>query len=223
MWPCPGISTPGHGHLQIHRDSPGANDNAFRDGGVWRPARVLTMQEFGSFHRVHGALGESRGLWGEPRRPAPPGHEGVGLRGWVLNNDMIEHLRCEQVSFDNTTLPDLLGIGPRTDSLSDYRSRGGFGRGVVGRPLTALAVGSPGSPRRHAQPDPILIYRLDVSGRGGHHAPPFNDISGSPASGSWGKRETYDRRPGSSARRGGSGTALCGGVRLRLCPRVGRR
>lgn len=172
-------------------DSPGANDNASGMAGVLEAARVLSQFEFGSSIVYMGLSGEEQGLWGGAEAARTARDEGWDFVG-VLNNDMIGNISGVNGVIDNTTFRIFSEPVPATDSLSDHRARRSFG-GEVDGPSRQLA-------RRVAwltdqyipNLDPILIYRLDRFGRGGHHRP-FNDI-GLPGIRIMETNENYDRQ-----------------------------
>ena len=155
-------------------DSPGANDNASGMAGVLEAARVLTRYRFPNSIAYMGLSGEEQGLWGGAEAARTARDQGWDFMG-VLNNDMIGNITGVNGVIDNTTFRIFSEPVPATDSLSDHRARRSFG-GEADGPSRQLA-------RRVAwltdqymtNLDPILIYRLDRFGRGGHHRP-FNDI-----------------------------------------------
>lgn len=172
-------------------DSPGANDNASGMAGVLEAARVLTQYEFGSSIVYMGLSGEEQGLWGGAEAARTARDEGWDFVG-VLNNDMIGNISGVNGVIDNTTFRIFSEPVPATDSLSDHRARRTFG-GEVDGPSRQLARRIAWLTEQYRPDlDPILIYRLDRFGRGGHHRP-FNDI-GLPGVRIVETNENYDRQ-----------------------------
>jgi hypothetical protein len=155
-------------------DAPGANDNASGMAGVIEAARVLTKYRFPNSVTYMGLSGEEQGLWGGAQAAREARDGGWEIIG-VLNNDMIGNITGVNGVTDNTTFRIFSEPVPATDSLQAHRSRRTFG-GEVDGPSRQLARRIADLADRYIPNlDPILIYRLDRFGRGGHHRP-FNDV-----------------------------------------------
>ena len=158
-------------------DSPGANDNASGMAGALEAARVLTQYEFPGSILYVGLSGEEQGLFG-----------GKGMADWVqeqgwnligtLNNDMIGNITGVDGVTDNTSFR-IFSEPYYPDDVEDERKniyRRFFG-GEVDGPSRQLARYVERQTRQYATNlEPMMIYRLDRFGRGGHHRP-FNDAN----------------------------------------------
>ncbi len=158
-------------------DSPGANDNASGMAGALEAARVLTQYKFPGSILYAGLSGEEQGLFG-----------GKGLadyvreQGWelnaVLNNDMIGNIRGVDGVVDNTSFRIFSEPYYPEDARDERRNiyRRFFG-GEVDGPSRQLARYVDRLTRQFTTNlDPMMVYRLDRFGRGGHHRP-FNDAN----------------------------------------------
>lgn len=155
-------------------DSPGANDNASGMAGTLEAARVLSKYSFGHSIVFAGLSGEEQGLFG-----------GKGLaehardRNWeivgVLNNDMIGNISGVDGVISNRDFRIFSEPVPPTETERERQSRRFYGGEVDGisRQLARYIYQT----TRTYMPEmnPMLIYRLDRFGRGGHHRP-FNDL-----------------------------------------------
>ncbi len=156
-------------------DSPGANDNASGMAGALEAARVLSQYEFPGSILYVGLSGEEQGLFG-----------GKGMADWVrengwnitgtLNNDMIGNITGVDGVTDNTSFR-IFSEPFYPDDVNDERKniyRRFFG-GEVDGPSRQLARYIDAQTRQYAANlNPMMVYRLDRFGRGGHHRP-FND------------------------------------------------
>jgi len=155
-------------------DAPGANDNASGMAGAIEAARLLAPYEFGNSVILMGLSGEEQGLWGGQHTARVARDEGWDIIG-VLNNDMIGNIEGVDGVIENNTFRVFSEPTPATDTEEDHRTYRFYG-GEVDGPSRQLAryVATTADlyiPNLH----PILIYRLDRFGRGGHHRP-FNDL-----------------------------------------------
>ena len=155
-------------------DSPGANDNASGMAGTLEAARVLSKYTFDHSIVFAGLSGEEQGLFG-----------GKGLaehardRNWeivgVLNNDMIGNISGVDGVISNRDFRIFSEPVPPTETERERQSRRFYGGEVDGisRQLARYIYQT----TRTYMPEmnPMLIYRLDRFGRGGHHRP-FNDL-----------------------------------------------
>ncbi len=154
-------------------DSPGANDNASGMAGVLEAARLLSPYTFPTSIIYVGLSGEEQGLFGG-RHMARAARE----RGWhivgVLNNDMIGNIEGLDGVIDNLTFRIFSEPTPVTEDENTRRRRR-FSGGEIDGPSRQLARYVAAMTRKYLPKlKPMLIYRLDRFGRGGHHRP-FND------------------------------------------------
>ena len=154
-------------------DAPGANDNASGMAGVIEAARLLAGYEFGNSVILVGLSGEEQGLWGGQHMARVARDEGWEITG-VLNNDMIGNISGVDGVIENNTFRVFSEPTPVTDTEQDRARYRVFG-GEVDGPSRQLARYVAATADAYIPNlDPIMIYRLDRFGRGGHHRP-FND------------------------------------------------
>ena len=154
-------------------DSPGANDNASGMAGVLEAARVLSEYRFDGSILLAGLSGEEQGLFGGRAMAKLAKEEGWNIVG-VLNNDMIGNITgvdgvTDSRAFRIFSEPNF----PEPDErLQTWRR---FYGGEVDGPSRQLARYVHRVTRDYVYDlNPMMIYRLDRFGRGGHHRP-FND------------------------------------------------
>ena len=154
-------------------DSPGANDNASGMAGVLEAARVLSAYRFENSVLLAGLSGEEQGLFGGKAMA-----EMAKLRGWniigVLNNDMIGNYHGIDGVVDNRTFrifsePNFQGADERLRIWRRF-----YGGEVDGASRQLARYVHRITEQYLPQLNPMMIYRLDRFGRGGHHRP-FND------------------------------------------------
>ncbi len=154
-------------------DSPGANDNATGMAGAMEAARVLSKYKFENSIIYVGLSGEEQGLYGGKGLAAYAKDKGWEIIG-VLNNDMIGNIKGVNGVISNRDFRIFSEPVPPTETERQRRGRRFYGGEVDGisRQLARYVYGT----TRAYMPEmnPILIYRLDRFGRGGHHRP-FND------------------------------------------------
>ena len=154
-------------------ESPGANDNASGMAGVIEASRVLSKYKFENSIIYAGLSGEEQGLYG-----------GIGLaafakkNNWdiiaVLNNDMIGNIEGIDGVIDNYSFRIFSEPTPTNESENDRKKRRFYGGEVDGN-SRQLARYIHGNVKQFMPKlNPMMIYRLDRFGRGGHHRP-FND------------------------------------------------
>ncbi|MCF6295039.1 MAG: M28 family metallopeptidase [Flavobacteriaceae bacterium] len=154
-------------------DSPGANDNASGMAGTIEAARVLSNYKFESSVIYLGLSGEEQGLYG-----------GKGLanyakeKGWeiigVLNNDMIGNIKGVDGVIDNRTFRIFSEPVPPTETERQRKARRFYGGEVDGISRQLARYVHKNVKTYMPEMNPMLVYRLDRFGRGGHHRP-FND------------------------------------------------
>ena len=154
-------------------DAPGANDNASGMAGVLEAARILSAYRFDGSIVLAGLSGEEQGLFGGRAMAAMARDEGWDIVG-VLNNDMIGNITgvdgvTDSRAFRIFSEPNF----PNPDErLQTWRR---FYGGEVDGPSRQLARYVHRVTRDYLYDlEPMMIYRLDRFGRGGHHRP-FND------------------------------------------------
>ena len=155
-------------------DSPGANDNATGMAGAIELARVLSKYRFANSIVYVGLSGEEQGLYG-----------GKGLaqyaldNNWeiigVLNNDMIGNIEGVDGVIDNRSFRIFSEPTPVTETERARKQRRFYGGEVDGISRQLARYVYKTTQTYMPEMNPMLIYRLDRFGRGGHHRP-FNDV-----------------------------------------------
>lgn len=154
-------------------DAPGANDNASGMAGTIEAARVLSNYEFDNSIIFAGLSGEEQGLYGGRFMAEKATKEGWKIVG-VLNNDMIGNIRGIDGVIDNRTFrifSEPYSRNATERELQMKRYYGGENDGIS-RQLARYIYET--TELYMPQMNPMLIYRLDRFGRGGHHRP-FNN------------------------------------------------
>ena len=154
-------------------DSPGANDNASGMAGTMEAARVLSKYDFENSIIFVGLSGEEQGLYG-----------GKGLaeyakkKGWeiigILNNDMIGNIKGVDGIISNTDFRIFSEPVPPTETEEQRNARRFYGGEVDGISRQLARFIHKTTKTYMPEMNPMMIYRLDRFGRGGHHRP-FND------------------------------------------------
>jgi len=160
--------------MDFEVDAPGANDNASGMAGALEAARVMTKFRYKHSVAFVGLSGEEQGLFG-----------GKGLakfaqdNNWtmigILNNDMIGNIEGVDGVIDNRTFRIFSEPTPANET---DRQRGArrFSGGEVDGISRQLARYIHKQVKTYMpEMNPMMIYRLDRFGRGGHHRP-FNDL-----------------------------------------------
>lgn len=153
-------------------DAPGANDNASGMAGTIEAARVLSDYEFENSIIFAGLSGEEQGLYGGRHMAEMAKEEGWEIIG-VLNNDMIGNIHGIDGVIDNREFrifSEPYSAQATERELQMKRFFGGENDGIS-RQLARYIYET--TELYMPQMDPMLIYRLDRFGRGGHHRP-FN-------------------------------------------------
>lgn len=155
-------------------DSPGANDNASGMAGTIEAARVLSQYSFKNSIIYVGLAGEEQGLFGGKGLASHAQKEGWEIIG-ILNNDMIGNIRGVDGVIDNRTFRIFSEPVPANETEKQRNARRFYGGEIDGisRQLARYVHKNV----NHYMPEmnPMMIYRLDRFGRGGHHRP-FNDL-----------------------------------------------
>ena len=154
-------------------DSPGANDNASGMAGTIEAARVLSNYKFESSIIYAGLSGEEQGLFGGKGLAAYAKQSGWEILG-ILNNDMIGNISGVDGVVSNRDFRIFSEPVPPTETEQQRKARRFYGGEVDGisRQLARFVYKT--TKMYMPEMNPILIYRLDRFGRGGHHIP-FND------------------------------------------------
>ena len=159
-------------------DSPGANDNATGMAGAMEAARVLSKYKFESSIIYVGLSGEEQGLYGGKGLANYAKENNWDIIG-VLNNDMIGNIEGVDGVIDNRTFR--IFSEPITTDETDAerlkrqaRARRFYGGEVDGISRQLARYVHNTTLTYMPEMNPMMVYRLDRFGRGGHHRP-FND------------------------------------------------
>ncbi len=160
--------------MDFTTDAPGANDNASGMAGTIEAARVLSKYKFENSIIYVGLSGEEQGLFG-----------GQGLakyvkeKGWdvigILNNDMIGNIEGVDGVIDNRSFRIFSEPVPPNETERQRRARRFYGGEVDGISRQLARYVHKKVKTYMPEMNPMMIYRLDRFGRGGHHRP-FNDL-----------------------------------------------
>lgn len=160
--------------LDATSDSPGANDNASGVAGTLEAARILSQYTFGKTIVYAQLSGEEQGLFGGQIMAEAARDEGWVIEA-VLNNDMIGNVEGIDGVIDNRTFRIFSEPTPVTETARERAQRRVTG-GEVDGPSRQLARYIERLTRQYTTNlEPMMVYRLDRYGRGGHHRP-FNDL-----------------------------------------------
>ncbi len=154
-------------------DAPGANDNATGMAAALEAARVLSSYQFPFSIAYVGLSGEEQGLFGGKILAEHALKNDWNIVG-LLNNDMIGNIEGIDGVIDNRSFRIFSEPTPVTESDEARRIRRYTGGEVDG--ISRQLARAVHRLTRQYMPElnPMLIYRLDRFGRGGHHRP-FND------------------------------------------------
>jgi Zn-dependent M28 family amino/carboxypeptidase len=160
--------------MDFTTDAPGANDNASGMAGTIEAARILSKYKFESSIIYVGLSGEEQGLFG-----------GAGLakyavdKGWdiigILNNDMIGNITGVDGVIDNRSFRIFSEPVPANETERARTMRRFYGGEVDGISRQLARYIHKNVKMYMPEMNPMMIYRLDRFGRGGHHRP-FNDL-----------------------------------------------
>ncbi len=155
-------------------DSPGANDNASGMAGTIESARVLSNYTFENSIIYVGLAGEEQGLFGGKGLAAYAQEQGWEIIG-ILNNDMIGNIRGVDGVIDNRTFRIFSEPVPANETELQRNARRFYGGEVDGISRQLARYVHKTVTEFMPEMNPMMIYRLDRFGRGGHHRP-FNDV-----------------------------------------------
>jgi len=153
--------------------SPGANDNASGMAGTIEAARVLSKYQFESSIIYVGLSGEEQGLFGGKGLAAYAKEQGWDIVG-IINNDMIGNITGVDGVVSNRDFRIFSEPVPPTETEDQRRARRFYGGEVDGISRQLARYIHKTTKTYMPEMNPMMIYRLDRFGRGGHHRP-FND------------------------------------------------
>lgn len=161
-------------NMDFTTDAPGANDNASGMAGTMEAARVLSKYKFENSIIYVGLSGEEQGLFG-----------GAGLakyakeKKWeiigILNNDMIGNIKGVDGVISNRDFRIFSEPVPANETERQRKARRFYGGEVDGISRQLARYIHKNVKTYMPEMNPMMIYRLDRFGRGGHHRP-FNDL-----------------------------------------------
>ena len=154
-------------------DSPGANDNASGMAGTLEAARVLSQYQFESSIMYVGLSGEEQGLFGGKGLAAYAKANNWQIVG-IFNNDMIGNIKGVDGVIDNRSFRIFSEPVAQTETPEQRKSRRFYGGEVDGISRQLARYVYANVKTYMPEMNPMMIYRLDRFGRGGHHRP-FND------------------------------------------------
>jgi len=155
-------------------DAPGANDNASGMAGTLEAARVLSKYKFESSIIYVGLSGEEQGLFGGAGFAKYAKEKGWDIIG-VLNNDMIGNIEGVDGVIDNRSFRIFSEPVPANETEKQRKARRFYGGEVDGVSRQLARYIHKTTKTYMPEMNPMMIYRLDRFGRGGHHRP-FNDL-----------------------------------------------
>jgi hypothetical protein len=155
-------------------DSPGANDNASGMAGTIEAARVLSKYSFENSIIYVGLAGEEQGLFGGKGLAEYAQEKGWEIIG-ILNNDMIGNIQGVDGVIDNRSFRIFSEPVPANESEKARKARRFYGGEVDGISRQLARYVHKTVKKYIPEMNPMMIYRLDRFGRGGHHRP-FNDV-----------------------------------------------
>ena len=154
-------------------DSPGANDNASGMAGTIEAARVLSNYKFENSIIYLGLSGEEQGLFGGQGLVKSAKEKGWDVIG-IFNNDMIGNIKGGDGIISNTDFRIFSEPVPPTETERERNMRRFYGGEVDGISRQLARYVYKNVKTYMPEMNPMMIYRLDRFGRGGHHRP-FND------------------------------------------------
>lgn len=160
--------------IDFTKDAPGANDNATGMAGTIEAARVLSKYKF-DYNIVYlGLSGEEQGLFGGKGFAEFAKKNNWDIIG-VLNNDMIGNIEGVDGVIDNRTFRIFSEPTPITETEKEKSNRRFYGGEVDGISRQLARYIHKLTTTYMPEMNPMMVYRLDRFGRGGHHRP-FNDL-----------------------------------------------
>ena len=160
--------------MDFTTDAPGANDNASGMAGTIEAARVLSKYKFENSIIYTGLSGEEQGLFGGAGLAAYAKEKGWEIIG-VFNNDMIGNIKGVDGIIDNRTFRIFSEPVPPTETERQRVMRRFYGGEVDGISRQLARYVHKNVKKYMPEMNPMMVYRLDRFGRGGHHRS-FNDL-----------------------------------------------
>ncbi len=160
--------------IDFTKDAPGANDNASGMAGTIEAARVLSQYKFEHNIVYLGLSGEEQGLFGGKGFAAYAKKNNWEIIG-VLNNDMIGNIEGVNGVIDNRTFRIFSEPTSVTETEKEISNRRFYGGEVDGISRQLARYIHKLTSTYMPEMNPMMVYRLDRFGRGGHHRP-FNDL-----------------------------------------------
>jgi Zn-dependent M28 family amino/carboxypeptidase len=160
--------------IDFTNDAPGANDNASGMAGTIEAARVLSHYKFEHNIVYLGLSGEEQGLFGGKGFAVYAKKNNWEIIG-VLNNDMIGNIEGVNGVIDNRTFRIFSEPTSVTDTEKEISNRRFYGGEVDGISRQLARYIHKLTLTYMPEMNPMMVYRLDRFGRGGHHRP-FNDL-----------------------------------------------
>ncbi len=154
-------------------DAPGANDNASGMAGTLEAARALTKYKFENSIIYTGLSGEEQGLFGGKGLAAHAKEQGWEIIG-IFNNDMIGNITGVDGIVSNVDFRIFSEPVPPTETEKERLARRFYGGEVDGISRQLARYVHQNVKTYMPEMNPMMVYRLDRFGRGGHHRP-FND------------------------------------------------
>jgi hypothetical protein len=160
--------------MDFESDAPGANDNASGMAGTMEAARVLSNYKFENSIIYVGLSGEEQGLFGGKGLAEYAKKNNWDIIG-IFNNDMIGNIEGVDGVIDNRTFRIFSEPVPPTETEQERNMRRFYGGEVDGISRQLARYVHKTTKTYMPEMNPMMIYRLDRFGRGGHHRP-FNDL-----------------------------------------------
>lgn len=154
-------------------ESPGANDNASGMAGTLEAARVLSKYTFENSIIYMGLSGEEQGLFGGGGVAEYAKNQGWEIIG-IFNNDMIGNIKGVDGIVSNVDFRIFSEPVPPNETEEQRRARRFYGGEVDGISRQLARYIHTNVKTYMPEMNPMMVYRLDRFGRGGHHRP-FND------------------------------------------------
>ncbi len=155
-------------------DAPGANDNASGMAGTIEAARVLSKYKFKNSIAFVGLSGEEQGLFGGKFLAQYAKDNYWNIIG-ILNNDMIGNIQGIDGVIDNRSFRIFSEAHNPTETERERVMKRYYGGEVDGESRQLARYIHKTVKTYMPEMNPMMIYRLDRFGRGGHHKP-FNDL-----------------------------------------------
>lgn len=154
--------------------APGANDNASGMAGAIEAARVLSKYKFENSIIYLGLSAEEQGLYGGKGFANCAKKSGWEIIG-IFNNDMIGNIKGLDGVISNRDFRIFSEPVPPTETDSERQMRRYYGGEVDGISRQLARYVYKTTVKYMPEMNPMMVYRLDRFGRGGHHRP-FNDL-----------------------------------------------